>query len=208
MSETTKVKKAPTQQVGTSAVLCGGDKKERPRCGCRGNPARGYMCGMVTVGGEYCHSEEPCDHKITQPHNNIYTPKVPYKTGIGAKDDMNNSEFGRKLTDWQNRQLNDYLDSFSDGDDLEQYKADNLNGKIKEWLDKDGSGAIIEAISEATAEQNEPEIALAAFSATLDDDSPEALQAAGAAFCIWIRNYMADQLDAQIELDYQKEMRQ
>ena len=49
-----------------SALLCGDiSEQEHPRCDCHGHPQQGYMCGMVTVGGKYCCSKEPCGHKVT-----------------------------------------------------------------------------------------------------------------------------------------------
>lgn len=45
-------------------TLLNKEQKNAPRCAVRGLVAPRAMCGAVIVGGEFCGSDKPCQHKV------------------------------------------------------------------------------------------------------------------------------------------------
>lgn len=103
---------------------------------------------------------------------------------------MNDRDFGRAHAAWQDRELNDFLDSQCADDDIDEYVEENLEDAIMESLNG-GSGIIFEAIENTPGHSKFDEEALKAIKRiAVDNGDKEALLALGAIFYSWVTEYI------------------
>jgi len=111
---------------------------------------------------------------------------------------MNRQEFGRAHAAWQDRQLNDYLDSQCEDDDIQEYIQENIDDAVMDALDG-GSGIIFEAIENTPHTSNFDEDSLAAIKRiAVDNGDKEALLALGAVFYSWVTEYIESEEESRL----------
>lgn len=103
---------------------------------------------------------------------------------------MNRSDFGRAHAAWQDKQLNDFLDSQCEDDDIDEYIEENLDGAVMDSLDG-GSGVIFEAIENTPHHSKFDDEALKAIKRiAIDTRDKGAVLALGAVFYSWVTEYI------------------
>jgi hypothetical protein len=103
---------------------------------------------------------------------------------------MNDRDFGRAVAVWQENQLNKYLDSQCEDDDIAEYIEENMDDAVMESLNG-GSGVIFEAIENTPHHSKFDDEALKAIKRiAADNGDKEALLALGAVFYSWVTEYI------------------
>lgn len=111
---------------------------------------------------------------------------------------MNDRDFCRAHAAWQENQLNYYLDSQCDGDDIDEYIQENMDEAVIDVLNG-GSGVIFEAVENTPHGSKFDEDALEAIKIiAADNGNKEALIALGSIFYSWVTEHIESEEEPRL----------